>query len=68
MPPTAGLHKRPSCQCIRPIGKLFKSPGGTGSIFPKDKEPNDILYSWFEVLSGPLLCSAGGTSKTMSRL
>lgn len=27
-----------------------------------DKAPNDILYSWFGILSPLLLCSAGGTS------
>lgn len=66
VPPTAGPHKRPSCQCPGAIRKLFESPGWKGSIFHIDKEPNDIIYSRFGVLSGLLLCSAGGDSNTVN--
>lgn len=62
-PPQLGLTK--GHLVILSIRKLFESPGGTGSMFLKDKEPNDIFYSSFDVLSGPLLCSVGGTSNTV---
>lgn len=55
--PLAERHKRPSCQCSRPCPKLLE--GGTGSIFLKDKEHDDILYSCFDILSEALCVRLG---------
>ena len=63
VPPTAGPHKRPSCQCPSLIWKHSYHRDEQGQCF-SDKEPNGIFYSRFGVLSWHLLYSAGGISIT----
>lgn len=63
-PPTAG----PSQKAILSVYLFYLKTAiyrdDQGRCF-SDKELNDIFYSWFGILSGLLLCSAGGTSNTV---
>ena len=59
-PPNTHSHrafKRPSCQYTIRIWNPSDLQRITGSTFISNKDYNDILYSWVDVLSEILLCS-----------
>lgn len=56
-PPQLGLTKGH----IVSVRDLFELTGRSGSILHKDKDHNDIFYSWFDVLSGPLFVFCWGS-------